>query len=242
MDSFTHLETAALIVAAVLAMLTNLVRLLRTVLSIHTYYLKAQHTSNRRVGSSFTEPMLYQYRRTYLILMIVEPIIITATQATFFALSWNKGDDWTLYLTSSIIISSMVVEVSSPGLSVNRVDHRQCIEGSGTWCSPQRSFSPYPLFSVLTICLTHFVSGTVIEGRLQSLGRAFSSASVVLYRLWIVWEWARLVRDTWTNKVLIWMKLLSCIVACLATVYPLLLSSRMSRLLVSCLEPDCIAG
>ena len=115
MDSITRLETTALVVAAFLAMLINLLLLLKTI--FYTDCLELRHPSNRGAD------LLHQYRWTYLTLLIVGPVIITAIQATFLALSWNKWDYWPFYLTSSIIISSILVEVRSPGLTSDRVDH-----------------------------------------------------------------------------------------------------------------------
>ena len=126
MDSLTHLQTATLIVAAALAMLTNFIHFLINAFLIPTYYRRireARHPSNRDPGLSSTKPLCERYRRVFLTMIIVEPIIITATQATFCALSWNRGRDWPLYLTSSIIISSMIREVSSPGFIVDEADN-----------------------------------------------------------------------------------------------------------------------
>ena len=116
---------------------------------------------------------------------------------------------------------------------MDKADYEQSIQAGGAWSPGQRPFYPSTLFPVVAICVTHFVSGVIIEPQADSLGRGFSTASIVVYRLWIVFERARLQRCAITNVILLRVNLLTCVLTCLVVVYPLILASRVSRLLVS---------
>jgi len=99
MELLTSRQLPALITAAVLAMLANLIGLLSSSLALRSY------------RESQAASLSHHQRRISMILVISQSIIAIAIQGVFGVLFWQGGGAWSLYLLNSIILSSMAREV-----------------------------------------------------------------------------------------------------------------------------------
>jgi len=103
MESLTPWQAAVIVTAFSLATFANLISILRISSSLRSFL---------RGYKSSPQQLHHRYKRTFIALAIIQPTATTGTQATFAALSWISGGDWSVYLLASILLSSMVGEVS----------------------------------------------------------------------------------------------------------------------------------
>jgi len=108
--------------------------------------------------------------------------------------------------------------------------------GIGTSSLSQRSFSPYVLCPILVVTLLGFTIGYLLhpdEIVPRALGLTLMRLSSIGYRLWIVFEWARLVQDRSQDKAVMLLHLTLRILAFGASTPCVRLRSRDEIILVS---------
>ncbi|KAI1416931.1 hypothetical protein F5Y13DRAFT_153347 [Hypoxylon sp. FL1857] len=130
-------------------------------------------------------PMWVRYRRVFLTAMAVESFVGVGITSTFAALAWGNGGTWPLYLSSSIILWSMV---------------RDGISMAGTWSYDQPSFAPRPLFCVLIGTGLCFIVGIPLMGPFPTWSWSFYQNSTTLYQFYMIWEWLRHVQVVQQNQ------------------------------------------
>ena len=100
------------------------------------------------------------------------------------------------------------------------------------WSYGQRSFSPRSFLILLLSCSALFLGGSLFEYITPVAEVILTATSVLVYRLWSVWEWVRLVQDcpSRKNNALV---LMICVLAFGTCVPGPILRFRADRLLVS---------
>lgn len=108
--SLTHFTSTALITAFVLGAVANLSTSVQAI-------LQYRHTqrNQRKTGFVSVTPLSLSARhsRTFTAVMITHYVIATGSALTFAVLMQERGDPWSMYLSSSVIISSMIRDVSA---------------------------------------------------------------------------------------------------------------------------------
>ena len=77
------------------------------------------------------------------------------------------------------------------------------------------------------------IAGSVLTGNIQPWDRVLVGASVLIFRLWMIWEWVRANLLTVTNKLVIQTNLVIHILAALASIICMVPWSLINALLVS---------
>ncbi|KAH6988818.1 hypothetical protein BKA56DRAFT_611107 [Ilyonectria sp. MPI-CAGE-AT-0026] len=111
--SLTHFVSTALTTAFVLSTAANLSTSVKVILR----YRNIQRNRRETGSVSVVPPSLStRYPRTFTAVVITHCVIATGSAFAFAVLMQERGDPWSTYLSSSIIVSSMIREVSAyPG-------------------------------------------------------------------------------------------------------------------------------
>ncbi|KAL6413036.1 hypothetical protein AUP68_02531 [Ilyonectria robusta] len=165
------------------------------------------------VKASESQALCNRHKRMFTILAVAQSVIAIATGLVFVTLTRKRGMDWPLYLTSSIILSSMI---------------RECLWSSGSWSADQRHFIPWPFISITAVTGILFILGGWLETR-YTLFKHISAASAVAFRLWMVLEWVIVISGSSTSLTLLKMRLMLGVLAWMVTTTALAMESQLER-------------
>jgi len=109
----------------------------------------------------------------------------------------------------------------------------QSIWAAGTAQRGRPSFNPLLIGVILAFVIPLLIAGSVLAGNIQPWDRVLVGASVLIFRLWMIWEWVRINLLTVTNKLVIQTNLAIHILAALASIIYMVPWSLINALLVS---------
>lgn len=95
------------------------------------------------------------------------------------------------------------------------------------------NFKPLLLGAILVFAIPLLIIGSVLVGKIQPWDRVMVGASVIFFRLWMIWEWIQINSLTERNKLTIRMNLAIHILAALASIICMIPWSLLNALIVS---------
>ncbi|KAH8654686.1 hypothetical protein BGZ61DRAFT_486997 [Ilyonectria robusta] len=199
--SLTNFVSTALTTAFGLSAAANL----STSVKASLWYLNIQRNHRETSSVSVVPPSLStRHPRTFTAVVITHCVIATGSSLTFAVLMQKHGDPWSTYLSSSIIVSSMISE---------------CLRVGGSWSRGQIAFAPWPLAFLLATTGVLFIVSTVMASQ-SAVFNELSSASAVIFRCWMVLEWmliASSISGQFTKiKIIILIETLAMIASAMA--------------------------